>query len=114
MMTGDNEVLVRTTRTTPLRDLDTLARRIDDVRRATVKAGRREGDVEIVIAGAWPMLDVRLMGASDQYLEVVAKLEAIGVDWTISICCGDDSVAAQETVERFGEEVIRAAKDELP
>jgi probable F420-dependent oxidoreductase len=106
MMTHDNDVLVRTTRTTPLRDLDELARRIDDVRKATVAAGRDPDAVDIVLAGAWPMLNVRTGRPADAYLEEVESLEALGVAWTVSLCCGDDPGAAQETIERFGEEVI--------
>jgi probable F420-dependent oxidoreductase len=114
MMTGDNEVLVRTTRTTPLPDHDTLARRIDELRAAASSAGRDASEVEIAVAGAWPMLDVRSMRSADDYLDEAAKLEALGVDWTISLCCGDDPVVAQETVERFGKEVIHSDGEPLP
>jgi alkanesulfonate monooxygenase SsuD/methylene tetrahydromethanopterin reductase-like flavin-dependent oxidoreductase (luciferase family) len=110
MMTGDNDVLVKTTRTRPLPDFDVLARRIDEVRSAAAAAGRDPDNVEIVLAGAWPMLDVRAGRPADTYLEEVAQLEALGVDWTFSLCCGDDPKAAEETVERFGEEVIRAVR----
>jgi probable F420-dependent oxidoreductase len=106
MMTGDNDLLVKTTRTRPLPDFDVLARRIDEVRQATQQAGRDPRDVEIAVAGAWPMLDVRAGRPTDAYLEDVARLEELGVDWAISLCCGDDAQAAEETVERFGEEVI--------
>jgi len=106
MMTADNEVIVRTTRTRPLPDLGVLARRIDEVRTVAVAAGRPPEAVEIVVAGAWPMLDVRQGRSVDRYLSEVAALEALGVDWVISLCCGDDPGAAADTVARFGEQVI--------
>lgn len=109
MMTNDNEVMVRTTRTRPLPDLDTLARRIDEVHRAAAAAGRDPDEVAIIVTGPWPMLDVRAGRPADVYLDEVAKLEALGVDWVVSLCCGDDPLAAQETIERFGEEVIARA-----
>jgi probable F420-dependent oxidoreductase len=110
MMTHDSEVMVRTTRTTPLPDFDSVALRIGEVRRAAEGAGRDPDSVEIVVAGAWPMLDVRKGRAVDVYLEEVALLEALGVDWTISLCCGDDPYAALDTVASFGEQVIGAPR----
>jgi probable F420-dependent oxidoreductase len=106
MMTHDSDVMVRTTRTTPLPDLATVATRIAEVRAAATDAGRDPDDVEIVVAGAWPMLDARKGRPAEAYLDDVGRLEALGVDWTISLCCGDDPAAAVETVERFGAEVI--------
>jgi probable F420-dependent oxidoreductase len=114
MMTGDNDRLVRTTRTMPLRDVDALARRIDDVRQAASDARRDPADVEIIVAGPWPMLDVRQRRPAELYLSEVAELEKLGVDWAISLCCGDDVGAAQETVERFAEEVVRDGNGGFP
>jgi alkanesulfonate monooxygenase SsuD/methylene tetrahydromethanopterin reductase-like flavin-dependent oxidoreductase (luciferase family) len=110
MMTRDNDVLVRTTRTTPLPDLDVLARRIDEVRCVATAAGRDPDAIDIVVAGAWPMLDVRAGRPAEAYLEQVARLEKLGVTWAVCLCCGDDPRVAQETVERFGEEVIRPGR----
>ena len=106
MITHDNDVIVRTTRTTPLPDNAVLAKRIDEVRAAATAAGRDPSELEIVVAGAWPMLDVRLGRAADRYLEEVAELESLGVDWVLGTICGDDAGAARETLERFGEDVI--------
>jgi probable F420-dependent oxidoreductase len=106
MMTSGSEVMARTTRTVPLPDLNTLERRIDEVRSAASAAGRDPGEVEIVVAGAWPMLDVRGGRSADAYLTDVAALERLGVDWTVSLCCGDDPGVAQATIEQFAEEVI--------
>jgi probable F420-dependent oxidoreductase len=108
MMTGHGERLARTTRTVPLPDFDALKKRIDDVRAAVTAAGRDPAEVEIVVAGPWPMLDVRKGRSVDQYVEDVATLESFGVDWAMSLCCGDDPGVAQETVEHFGEEIIGA------
>lgn len=109
MMTGSSDVLVQTTRTTPLPDLDTVARRIDEVRSAAAAHGRDPDGIDIVIAGAWPMLDARSGWSPDDLLATVASLEALGVDWVVSTCCGDDAGAAVETVARFGAEVIAPA-----
>lgn len=106
MMTGDSEVFVRTTRTTPLPDLDTVARRIDEVRVATAAHGRDPRDVEIVLTGMWPMLDARTPWSADEHLATVATLEEMGVDWVVSTCCGDDPGAAVATLERFAAEII--------
>ncbi|HVV31518.1 MAG TPA: LLM class flavin-dependent oxidoreductase, partial [Mycobacteriales bacterium] len=106
MMTHDNHVIARTTRTAPLRDLDSLARRIDTVRASAQAHGRDPDSLEIAVAGAWPMLDIRTRRPADAYLEEIAQLEKLGVDWALSLGCGDDPVIAQETVAQFGEEVV--------
>jgi probable F420-dependent oxidoreductase len=109
MMTHD-DVMVRTTRTTPLPDTAVLSRRIDEVRATATAAGRDPGQVEIVVAGAWPMLDVRTNRATDLYIEEVAELQSLGVDWVLSTVCGDDPGAACETLERFGEDVVQTVR----
>lgn len=101
-----DEHLATTMRTQPLRDLDDLARAIDDLRTRTQAAGRVPEDIEVVVAGIWPMLDVRNGWDADQRREQVAKLETMGVDWLAMLTCGDDPVAAEETVHRFGEDVV--------
>lgn len=101
-----DEALAGTMRTSPLRDLDELARAIDDLRRRTEQAGRRSEDVEVVVAGHWPMLDVRQGWDADRRLEEVARLADLGVDWLAMLTCGDDPVAAEDSVRRFGAEVV--------
>jgi hypothetical protein len=59
-----------------------------------------------VVMGLWPMIDVRKGRPADQYLEEIASLEALGVDWTISLSCGDDTGAAIETVQWFARDII--------
>jgi hypothetical protein len=52
------------------------------------------------------MLDVRQGWDADQRREQVAELEALGVDWMAMLTCGDDPIAAEESLRRLGEEVI--------
>jgi len=108
MLTGANDLLVKTVRTVPLPDLDALARRIDDVRVATAAAGRDVAEVEIIATGAWPMLDVRTGGSTQQLIDQVAALEQLGVDWVVCTVVGDDVGAAVDTVAWFAAEVINA------
>lgn len=98
--------LTATIRTPALPDLDALERHIDALRAATEAAGRRPEDVEVVVAGAWPVLDVRTGWSRDRLQEDVAQLAARGVDWAVVLPCGDDGGAARDTVLRFGEDVI--------
>jgi hypothetical protein len=109
-MLTPTEVMSRTTRTTPIPDVAALAPRIAAVRQAAAAAGRDPGSLQIVVAGAWPMLDLRSGRPAARYLEEVATLEALGVDWVISLVCGDDPTVSLETVQRFGEDVIAAAR----
>jgi probable F420-dependent oxidoreductase len=111
MITGEREQITKTIRTKPIEDLDVLARRIDEVRMAAESAGRKASDVEIVVMGLWPMIDVRKGRPADQYLEEIAALEALGVDWTISLSCGDDTGAAVETVEWFARDIIGPSRN---
>jgi probable F420-dependent oxidoreductase len=102
---GD-EQQATTMRTPRIPDRDALARGIADLRRLTEQAGRAADDVEVIVAGNWPMLDVRKGWDADRRLEEVAALAELGVDWIAMLTCGDDPVAAEETVRRFGEDVV--------
>jgi alkanesulfonate monooxygenase SsuD/methylene tetrahydromethanopterin reductase-like flavin-dependent oxidoreductase (luciferase family) len=99
--------LVRTIRTLPIGDLDVLARTIDDFRDRVEANGRAIDDVDVVVTGLWPMLDVRAGWSVDERLASVAELERLGVDWIVSTCCGDDPAAAEDTVRAFGELVVQ-------
>lgn len=106
MLTGDKDVIVRTTRTTALPDRQSLRWRIDDLHAAAERHGRDPGDIDVVVAGALPMLDHRVGWSADAVRDDMAALEDLGVDWVVTTCCGDDPTAAVESVERFGAEVI--------
>jgi probable F420-dependent oxidoreductase len=110
MMTRGNDTIVKTIRSTALHDYETLERRIDELRAATVKHGRDPSEVEISVLGPWPMLDGRRGWDVDQCLADVARLEAMGVGWIVVNCCGDDPGAADDTTRRFGEEIIQASR----
>jgi hypothetical protein len=100
--------LVRTIRTLPISDLDALARRIDELRGVVEANGRALDDLDVVVTGLWPMLDVRQGWSVDERLAHVDELARLGVDWVVSTCCGDDPVAAEETVRAFGEQVVQS------
>ena len=108
MMT--NEVRERTIRTLPIRDLDTLARRVGELRTAMLRFDRDPDDIEVILSGHWPILDVRVGWDTAARLEEVARLEALGVDWLVMTVCGDDPGAAEETVSAFAEQVVRPAQ----
>jgi probable F420-dependent oxidoreductase len=105
---GD-EQLARTMRTRRLPDLGVLRHDIEELRHLTAEAGRTP--VEVVVAGRWPMLDVRKGWDADRCIEQVAELAELGVDWMVALCCGDDALAAEETVHRFGEDVVLKVRD---
>jgi probable F420-dependent oxidoreductase len=106
MMT--NDLLAGTARTTPLPDLATVGARIAELRERTEQAGRAADAVEAVVTGNWPMLDIRRGWDVAQCLADVEKIEAFGADWIVANVCGDDPVAAEETVLAFGEQVVVA------
>jgi probable F420-dependent oxidoreductase len=106
---GD-EQLASTIRTRRIPDIGTLRQDIDELRRLTEESGRPP--VDVVVAGTWPMLDIRKGWDADRRLEDVAQLAALGVDWMAVLTCGDDPAAAEETVRRFGEEVVMKVRDE--
>jgi probable F420-dependent oxidoreductase len=100
---GD-EQQASTIRTRQIPDLATLRDGIAEVRELTATAGRPP--LEIVVAGRWPMLDIRQGWDADRRREEVAELEALGVDWMAMLTCGDDPFAAEDSLRRLGEEVI--------
>jgi probable F420-dependent oxidoreductase len=98
--------LFDTIRTVPIPDIAALKVRIDELRDEIERAGRAATDVEIVVTGVWSYLDVRKGWDTDACLAEVAELERLGADWIVVTVCGDDAVAAEETVQRFGAEVV--------
>lgn len=99
--------LLETIRTMPIPDVDALKVSIDQLRTEIARAGRSDGDVEIIVTGNWSYLDVRNGWPTDAYLEEVARLESLGADWIVITVCGDDAGAAEETVLKFGAEIVR-------
>jgi probable F420-dependent oxidoreductase len=104
-MLGQGEIF-DTIRTVPIPDVEALKPRLDDLRSAIDAAGRQPNDVEIVVTGNWGYLDVRKGWDTDACLAEVAELEALGADWIVVTICGDDAGAAEETVLRFGADVV--------
>ena len=90
----------------PIPDVEALKVRIGELRAEIERAGRAVADVEIVVTGNWQYLDVRKGWDADAYLAEVAELEGLGADWIVVTVCGDDAVAAEETVQRFGAEIV--------
>jgi probable F420-dependent oxidoreductase len=99
-----------TIRTRRLPDLTALRDDIEELRRLTDEAGRPP--VDVVVAGTWPMLDIRKGWDVDRCLLQVDELAALGVDGMAVLTCGDDPSVAEETVQRFGEEVVMKVRDE--
>jgi hypothetical protein len=55
----------------------------------------------------WPMLDVRVGWNAGERLEQIAALEQMGVTWLISNVIGDDPAASEDTIRKFGTEVVQ-------
>jgi probable F420-dependent oxidoreductase len=100
------DVLARTARTRPLPDVAALGRRVGDLRDATLRAGRKVDDVEVVAAGFLPPLDVRTGWNVDAHGEVIAELRAAGVETLLVTVCGDDPTASVDSVHKFGADFI--------
>jgi probable F420-dependent oxidoreductase len=96
-----------TIRTVPIPDLEALKVRIDELQIEVERAGRSNAAVEIIATGNWSYLDIRKEWDTDGFLGEVATLESLGVDWIVVTICGDDAGAAEETVQRFGTDVVR-------
>jgi alkanesulfonate monooxygenase SsuD/methylene tetrahydromethanopterin reductase-like flavin-dependent oxidoreductase (luciferase family) len=106
VVTMTTDVLSRTIRTSPIPDLKAVASGISRLRSALDRVGRPHDTLDIVVSGNWPMLDARVGWNTDQRLEQISELEALGVTWIVTNVIGDDAAASEETVRRFGEEVV--------
>lgn len=102
---GDAQ-LARTMRTSPIADIGALGDHIDDLRARIRARGRDPHSVEVAVAGLWPMLDVRRGWDHTRMRDQLETLSALGVDRILVTICGDDVGAAEDTVRRFGEEMI--------
>jgi probable F420-dependent oxidoreductase len=108
LVTMTTDTLARTIRTSPMPDLHAVRAGVDRFHEALDREGRSRNDVDVVVGGTVAMLDVRVGWNVDQVLEETAALEAKGVTWIIANVIGDDPVASEETIRRFGEEIVQA------
>jgi hypothetical protein len=104
--------IFETIRTVQIPDTEALKVRIDGLRSEVEQAGRAPEDVEIVVTGNWPFLDVRRGWDTDDCLAEVAELKELGADWIVVTICGDDAGAAEDTVRRFGEEIVTVTREQ--
>lgn len=110
MLTGDDETIVRTIRTTPIGDVAVMGERIAAFKIAAERHGRDPEEFDIVAMGGWPYFDVRRPWSAEQLRDDVGRLAEVGVDWIILTCCGDDADASVETIEAFAADVIATAE----
>jgi probable F420-dependent oxidoreductase len=107
VMTSD--ALAVTARTAPIPDLGVLRRKVADLRDLVDANGRRPEDVEVIVTATWPMLDIRGDWEPDVWRDDVEAFRTLGADWIVVTVCGDDPAAAEDTVRRFGEDVVGPA-----
>jgi hypothetical protein len=69
--------------------------------------GGAPGVVQPPATGMWGYLDVRAGWNTDAILDDLTALDALGAEWVVITVCGDDASAAEDTVQRFGTEVVR-------
>ena len=78
-------MIARTTRTRPLPNMLSLTAHIGEVRAAAERAGRDPATIEVVVAGSWPMLDIRSGRSPEVFLDEVGTLAELG--WTGPSAC---------------------------
>jgi probable F420-dependent oxidoreductase len=103
------ETLARTIRTAHVPDLVAVRARLEMLRAAMDRSGRDRADVQLAIGGVLPMLDIRTGWDAAKVRDDVAELSELGIDWITCNVIGDDPAASEDTVRRFGEEVVQAA-----
>jgi probable F420-dependent oxidoreductase len=100
--------LARTTKTPVLETVDDLARMLDDLWRRVEEAGRDRESIDVAFgtsAGGSPGSD---SFDSEAHRQGLAELAELGVTWNGIGVPGDSLEHALETLERYGEQVIRA------
>jgi probable F420-dependent oxidoreductase len=107
LVTMTTDVLARTIRTSPMPDIAAVQAGITRFHEALDRAGRSRDEVDVIVGGNWPMLDIRVGWNVDQVLEDTAALEAMGVTWIVNNVIGDDAAASEDTVRRFGAEIVQ-------
>ena len=99
--------LATTAKTPPLETVEDLAGMLDYLWQQTDEAGRDRADIDISFgtsAGGSPATDDF---NADEHLAGLAELATLGVNWSSVAIPHDSMDHAIETIERFGEEVIR-------
>jgi probable F420-dependent oxidoreductase len=103
--------LATTIRTAHLPDLKAARLAIEDLHRRAAQAGRDPEQIAIGLSGLWPMLDIRQGWDPDAIVEAARAAASIGVGTLFTTICGDDPLAANETLAAFGEQVVLAVAD---
>jgi probable F420-dependent oxidoreductase len=103
--------LAATMRTAHLPDLTAAGVAVADLRRRCVAVGRSPDSVSAGLGGLWPMLDIRRGWDTGAIVEAARAAAAIGVGTLFTTICGDDPLAANETLAAFGEQVVGAVRD---
>jgi probable F420-dependent oxidoreductase len=103
--------LATTIRTAHLPDLNAARLAIEDLHRRCEVAGRDPASVSLGLSGLWPMLDIRQGWDPDAIVEAARAAASIGVGTLFTTICGDDPLAANETLAAFGEQVVLAVAD---
>jgi probable F420-dependent oxidoreductase len=103
--------LATTIRTAHLPDLKAARLAIEDLHRRCEAVGRDPASVSLGLSGLWPMLDIRQGWDADAIVEGARAAASIGVGTLFTTICGDDPLAANETLAAFGEQVVVAVAD---
>jgi probable F420-dependent oxidoreductase len=100
--------LAKTARTPVLETVDDLTRMLDDLWRRVDAAGRDPSTIDIAfVTGAGGDLGSDAFDG-DAHLQATEQLGSIGVTWIGVSVPGDSLAHAVESLERYGEQVIRA------
>ena len=103
--------LATTIRTAHLPDLKAARLAIEDLHRRCEAVGRDPASVSLGLSGLWPMLDIRQGWDADEIVEAARAASSIGVGTLFTTICGDDPLAANETLAAFGDQVVAAVAD---
>jgi probable F420-dependent oxidoreductase len=103
--------LATTIRTAHLPDLKAARLAIEDLHRRCEVAGRDPASVSLGLSGLWPMIDIREGWDADAIVEAAQAASSIGVGTLFTTICGDDPLAANETLAAFGDQVVAAVAD---
>jgi hypothetical protein len=95
------------TRTAELRDLDDLARALDDLRERVTRAGRDPREISVQINGTLSVDEG--LERRDEHLAQIDALAAMGVtDVVVVLPSTNDLGALTDAIAAYGEQVISA------